>query len=379
MEEEEAFHYEVNLAELETAYEERQVFSRELLLKIKNDRQTALDETQEAWKERLRFIQYTNRFGTFNIWDGEMQEPDDDFVGIRYMSRAELHPDFQKVCWKFSETNKSLRRYNQELTDEQKTWIPVPYVLTMGERVGHLEHKHNEVMRAYCKRLRHTKKLWLHESDSQIKLVKVAEALASQFSSITKIVCIGLGAIKHTPAFYQSALQHMAAFSIARTIENSYKIQGLFQKTIDIILQDPCYSLKDIQLLKAIYSGPLVHATDPEGILAIDSHTIVMTAHLPVTMPLMQIIADLSEGHEENQPAAILCDNMKLDIHKEMYSLSDRSSPSVARFLTEKYDVSDFQDHYLEKLLWEDIYGDAPEDSRDLVYWLSRAQLYTRK
>ena len=48
--------------------------------------------------------------------------------------------------------------------------------------------------------------------------------------------------------------------------------------------------------------------SDPEGLLAIDAGTLVVTAFLPVQMPLVQVIADLFSKDPTEGPAAIICD-----------------------------------------------------------------------
>jgi hypothetical protein len=118
--------------------------------------------------------------------------------------------------------------------------------------------------------------------------------------------------------------------------------------------------------------------SDPEGLLAIDAGTLVVTAFLPVQMPLVQVIADLFSKDPTEGPAAIICDIMTVDVEKREYSLSDRASPAVARFLTNHYEKAEdgFDDHGLEDELMADAYGD---DWENRFYWLNWMDLWVRK
>lgn len=232
------------------------------------------------------------------------------------------------------------------------------------------------IMKGYWKALQTTKSLWL-QSSSHKKLLQVAEQIASSYKPITKIVCFGLGALNHDKAWYESSLQHITAFTMAKHLEEAYKKRFSHDKPVQVILQDPCYTQKDQELLKRLYEGgSLSFASDPEALLAIDSNTIVLTAFLPIGYPLMQVITDMFYGTTGAGPAAIVSDSMELDPQRELYTLGDRSSPAVARFLTEQYVMSDFKDQVLEKELAEDLFG-VEETNRP--YWLTKMQLHLRK
>lgn len=151
---------------------------------------------------------------------------------------------------------------------------------------------------------------------------------------------------------------------MAKQLEQIYRKQFSHEKLVEIILQDPCYTRKDRELLQKLYGGTVSFASDPDGLLAIDSSSIVVTAFLPVHYPLMQIIADMFHRTNGEGPAAIVCDSVSLDPTREFYALRDRSSPEVAQFLTEQYVVSDFKDHVMEQELEEDCFG-AGDDGRD--------------
>lgn len=167
----------------------------------------------------------------------------------------------------------------------------------------------------------------------------------------------------------------MAIFSIANALK------AIHQQSVEIILQDPRYTLKDGQLLQKLAGRQLTCATDPDALLAINSNTLVVTAYLPICVLLIRVLANLGTEELERAPAAILCDSTQLDVNKKMHSLSDRSLPSAARFLTGKYDVQGFKNHKVESTLWDDAYGRKPDvvSGSERSYRLSRVQLYTRK
>ncbi|KAF1924197.1 uncharacterized protein M421DRAFT_296751 [Didymella exigua CBS 183.55] len=78
----------------------------------------------------------------------------------------------------------------------------------------------------------------------------------------------------------------MTTFTIADQLESVHR------EPVQVILQDPCYTEKDLMILGELYKkSPLLF--DPKGLLVIDSNTTLMTAFLPVGYPLMHMIADM--------------------------------------------------------------------------------------
>ncbi|CAN9222805.1 unnamed protein product [Alternaria alternata] len=172
----------------------------------------------------------------------------------------------------------------------------------------------------------------------------------------------------------------MAVFSIIQTLNQFYHQTNSNRPAIKLVLQDPNYEIKDHQILKRLSNDGdnISFVSDPEGLLAIDAGTLVVTAFLPVQMPLVQVIADLFSKDPTEGPAAIICDIMTVDVEKREYSLSDRASPAVARFLTNHYEKAEdgFDDHGLEDELMADAYGD---DWENRFYWLNWMDLWVRK
>lgn len=325
---------------------------------------------------KLVISEHQTIFGKFKIWNPDVDDDDDNGSTCAYihlMSRVELHSDLQVGYWKCSKTNRVLRVSNR--LQGKNTWIPAPYALDLDDLASSNEHRDDKTMRRYWKALQNTRSLWLRSS-SCAKLRPIIKDLGSTHKSITKIVCFGLGALDLSNTSWRSALQHIATFTIAKQLEQVYRTKFSRKKPAKIILQDPCYMEKDRRLLRKLYGGTVAFASDPDGLFAIDSTCIVKTAFLPVHYPLMQIIADMFHGTDREGPAAILCDSMALNPTRELYALRDRSSPEVARFLTEQYVVSDFKDHVMEQELAEDYFG-AGDDGSD--YWLSSMQLYSKR
>lgn len=368
-----------NLVQLQDKLGTKAVFTTELLEEIKNNKIAIEFEMRNAPHTWTLFnTHYQTRSRKYKTWSpskhGDDEEDNYKCVTIRLMSRIEMHPDFQAKFWKLSRTNRILRRINKK--QSKKEWLPVPYAIKLGNRAYNGEHLNNKVMLGYWHALMKTNQLW-YKSSSRAKILQMADKLAIRFEPITKIVCFGLGALSRDPAWYESSLQHMTAFSIAHYLEQTYRKNLTGEVPVEVILQDPCYTQKDQDLLRKMYhSGTLTFASDPEGLLAIDANTIVMTAFLPIGYPLMQIMADMFHGKNGEGPTAIICDSMDLDPAQELYTLQERASPEVARFLTREYDVSDFKDHLLESELAADVFGDDEEDGS---YWLSSMQLYTRR
>lgn len=375
--EEDVYSIPFNLVQLRTKLSGRPIFTRHLLQEIKDNKTAISNEMKKPLHIRKPVIaEHQSRFGKFKIWNPDADDADNNdgtCASIHLMSRAELHPDFQRHYWKFSKTNRLLRVSNR--LQGKKTWMPAPYTLDLDDLASSTDHRDNTIMRSYWKALQNTKSLWL-KSSSCVKLRPIINNLASTHKPITKIVCFGLGALDLSKTWWCSALQHITAFTMAKQLEQVYRKQFSHEKPVEIILQDPCYTQKDQELLRKLYGGTVIFASDPDGLLAIDSSCIAITAFLPVHYPFMQIIADMFHGTNGEGPAAIVCDSMALDPTRELYALRDRSSPEVAQFLTEQYIVSDFKNHVMEQELAKDCFG-AGDNGRD--YWLSSMQLYSRR
>jgi hypothetical protein len=165
----------------------------------------------------------------------------------------------------------------------------------------------------------------------------------------------------------------MTAFTLAEllTTYNTRKFPDA--PAVKVILQDPCYQQCDRILWPELTSAPVdFDMSNPEALLAVDANALVITAFLPVDMPLVQIIADMYAGNAKEGPGMMLCDRMEdLRPDRRWYSLSHRGAPHVARFLLGGYMSSQANWVGLEEELTEAMGHDR--------YWLQKMTLWLRK
>ena len=76
----------------------------------------------------------------------------------------------------------------------------------------------------------------------------------------------------------------------------------------------------------------------------------------------------------------MICDVMELDTEKREYSVLDRASPDVARFLTGRYDKVDpeFDVYGLEPEFMADVFGEGWYKN-NRYYWLNSMELWARR
>jgi hypothetical protein len=135
-------------------------------------------------------------------------------------------------------------------------------------------------------------------------------------------------------------------------------------------------------LLSERCPGPIKFMEDPDAFLAVDAHTLVVTAFLPVGVPLMQIMADLFAKGVKSGPAAFICDIMNLAAGKKKYSDRDRGTPAVAKFLLNEYDrnIDGFNDHVLEPELAKELIGWLHcSGGKERRYWLTSMDMWKWK
>ncbi|CAE7021586.1 Transposase protein [Pyrenophora teres f. teres] len=282
-----------------------------------------------------------------------------------------------------SQTNqiRLMRRYNRSSSSQEKH-LTFPYAIATYQRRFNTEHRSSKAMKQYWQALLRTKDFWF-ASSSRLLLQDLLTSLAKTHAPITKIVCFGLGAINLDKAWYQSAVQYMAMFTIIGALEKQYKETDPSRAGIKLLLQDLNYETKDYELISKLWPGKkedLVFVSDPDGLLAIDAGTIVVSAYLPIQVPLVQIIADLFHGEPGSGPAMIIGDDMNLDPTKASYSLVERGAPHVARFFDQRYEKIDsgFGDYALEEEFMDDVLGEGWMD-RKRYYWLNSMELWARK
>ncbi|KAG9191287.1 hypothetical protein G6011_09375 [Alternaria panax] len=373
------FGYRVDLIALENQQMRKPIYTRELL----NDVKLCADQIRKEFPlaPRRRELHYLEAYGlnqkNYRVWQPN-NNGNANYIQVEYLSRVETHPDFQHRYGNHSDQIKALRRYNKDSRDD---CIDVPYTFITFDRQYLNEHRNITKMDEYWEALMHTKGLW-RESFSRRKLREDFQEKAKTCAPITQVVCFGLGALNLKKNFYHSAIQYMAVFSIIQTLNEFYRRTKPDRPAVKLLLQDPNYEIKDYRILRRLSndSDNISFVSDPEGLLAIDAGTLVVTAFLPVQMPLVQIIADLFSEDSTKGPAAMICDIMTVDTEKREYSLSDRASPATARFLTSHYEKAEdgFDDHGLEDELMADAYGEDWRE-KDRLYWLNKMDLWVRK
>ena len=376
---ESAYVFSVDLSAQEAKHQYKPVYTRRLLLEIQDWRETLLDDLElPVSRQEHSSIEVPGADGTLTrIWEAEDAYAADT-VTVHYMSRVEMHPRFQEHFGKESQQIRLLRQYNPSFSPSH---FSTPYAIKTFSRLHCREHQDAAAMERYRHDLLHTKALWL-KSDSQARLVSTVHATAARCSRITQLVCFGLGSLslKRECNDYAAVLQYMAVFSIAHTLTRIYAKADPSAAPVRVICQDPCYEAKDRILLPKLFGRDIEFVADPDGLLRIDSGTLVVTAFLPVQVPLMQIVADLFAEKPGNGPVAVIGDRMQLEEKRKGYSLKMRDSPAVARHFTRHYGkvVDAFKGHKLETELAVDVLGKEGA-RRCWPYWLTQMDLLVRK
>ncbi|KAI4652094.1 hypothetical protein J4E93_002291 [Alternaria ventricosa] len=374
-----AFEYRVDLATQELQHAHKPVYTRALLERVKCWADQIRGElTLPSNKQVLNHVDASGLSKKkYRVWNRD-NGVNANTIQVDYLSRVEMHPDFQSQYGNHSEQIKTLRRYNK---DHKQDCIDTPYTFTTFDRCFFNEHKNLAKMRTYWSTIQHTKRLWI-ASSAKRQLIEAFQETAKTCAPITQVVCFGIGALNLKKNWYHSAIQYMAIFSIIQALNQYYHQADPARPLIKLVLQDPNYETKDHEILRTLFNNNdnISFVSDPDGFLAIDAGTLVVTAYIPFWMPLVQIIADLFSENPGQGPAAILCDAMEVDTEKREYSFSERASPAVAQHLTNQYEREEdmFGHHGLEDELMADAYGaDWVENNR--FYWLNNMDLWVRK
>jgi hypothetical protein len=374
-----AIHTLYDLISLESANLNKPIFTRAMINRMVKEVALVLSEQQKPPSER-EITTLSRPYGdhqVVNIWQASRNIC--KTYAVIYLTRIEMCPGFQKDFGEVYERSKALRSMNMHMPVQQRQFLRTPYFIetwlpsTKEAPTNHLSNTWMEHMRT---RLGRTQRFW-EDSDSCTQLLERISTGARKLQSpITKIVCVGLGKLNPAAAWYGSAVQHLAVFSMAEALDAIN--QELFPTTssVQIIAQDPSYEPADHTLLPEFTSSQIVFTnTEPENLLAIDKNTLVVTAFLPVNVPLVQIIADMFADGEETGPGMIICDrDDTLSVDKRLYCLRmDRYSPSVAKFLLQNYQQQEKFDDWDQECR-EDAIG----DSTTLRYWLPSMNLWVR-
>jgi hypothetical protein len=370
----------VDLLAFEAQYSDQPLYTRDVLLEVAREKARLIAELAKPKAERtLKFLAHRS----FKVWNAQTSTPKQDGdprnVFVEFLTLVEFHPEFQRRCGNDDPKVQTLRDYNPEKKAAGRFWLQVQYLLKQYYQSPNTMHLDNRSMRIWRAHLDRTQSLW-RKSLARIKLCSAIQTAVSNGLHIKKIVCFGLGTLSLDPAFYESWLQHLAVFTIANFLRQHYHETDPEHPPIEVKLQDPSYVGKDRALLSEKCPGSIRFMEDPDALLTVDVDTLVVTAFLPLGVPLMQILADLSGRDLRSGPAAIICDIMDLDPERQAYASRDRSSPAVAKFLLNGYDRKSggFRDHHLEPDLSKDTYRVASE-GKERRYWLNVMDMWTRK
>jgi hypothetical protein len=362
-----------DLVELEEQHAHRPIFTRKLLQQLASEIEFIKSEqSKSASEHRPTFLQYQEEDGQeVKTW---VSIRNANSVAVNYMTRVELHPEFQSRFGNDFDRNMKLKKLNNNTIVQTKSNLAVPYFIESYRRAPNTLHMLDTTIQ-WRNRLHHTQALW-EESASCKQLCDIILDGARKTTPITKIICLGLGKLDLRPEWYGSVLQHLTVFSIADKLNTSNTSRDVNCLPVQIIAQDPCYEQNDRNLLQELTSYPIkLSLTDPETLLAIDSNTLVVTAFLPTKVPLMQIIADLFAGLPGQGPAMMLCDRIDVDTQKRSYCLRNREAPHVARFVEEGY--TEWKGEFVG--LEGELAKDAGWEGKEHAYWLRKMGLYLRR
>ncbi|KAJ4356566.1 uncharacterized protein N0V89_004600 [Didymosphaeria variabile] len=358
-----------NVAEFEERYGNRPIFTREFLryiAKKKDDADSALQKDKSLTLFHTPRIEEPGHGDRFII--GEVRDShhyDDDIVSVRYLSRVELHPEFQQLR-RTSESVGLLREYNDDV-DTEGDWLPVPFALQLVERDQSTYHADVNKMGEWRDHLQQMKKFWINSKACK----DIGDAILGCPIPVQRIVCFGLGTLPFEAKDFNRVLEHLMVLQLAELLDETNKEKGSSISPVEVFLQDPAYQKKDRQLLQGLRQG-VKFVEDPQGVLAIDQNTLVIGAFVPTAFPLMQIMAD---SFEEGQgPAAFLIDNIQRRCDEPgMYKSNDRLSPR-AEHMVENYTKHSgvFSKEALRKELQEALVGHPR-------YWMESMGLWTRK
>jgi hypothetical protein len=147
--------------------------------------------------------------------------------------------------------------------------------------------------------------LWNKSLERTVVNNTLRKIMALHTVEIDNIVCLGHGSLG---CGVSSIMQHIVASSVALELTSLYEEQSRsIHAPIIIVSQDPVYTVNDHGLLLGL-PVPIRIVVDPEGFLAINENSLVMSC-FPV-IPVKQIVADLAADSTSGKgPAAVLWNN----------------------------------------------------------------------
>lgn len=366
-----ALHTDFDLVALEQTRGQAPIFTRALLQRIVTETRTILTQQSLPAAQRTQTsVSFTSASGpTFKIWEATPFASD---VSVHYTTRVESSTAFQTrfhTAWSKSQT---LRSLNPDMSSEEFCANIPPYHFTTWLRDPGSNDLNETIMSCWRARLWRTQALWA-KSASCAQIKRIVHHGASKLKKpITKVVCVGLGRLDARVNWYQAVLQHMTVFSLAGELDKVNQANFPGTLAVKVIASDPGYVELDRVLLQELTSTRIdFELSDQETYLEMDANALVVTAYLPVAVPLMQILADL--WAEKECPGMLIVDQMP-ELGRTEYCLRDRGSPGVARMLGEGYWFSKYELVDLEEELRADVYGDTGHG-----YWLKEMGIWLRR
>ncbi|KAJ4301773.1 hypothetical protein N0V90_003867 [Kalmusia sp. IMI 367209] len=245
--------------------------------------------------------------------------------------------------------------------DPSKTCAPVQLTSYAPYRDDQLAQK--QLAWAACNKMFRASK-----TRTLLQLQVTSQHLRSGAPRIHKVVCMGLGSLTRQvggpDAWFRPYFQHIVALSIAQAFDDLYKQHperyGQSSKRVRLLAQDPSYSESDKHVLA---DNGFTVLEDPNGLLAIDKNTLVMSAF--PSFPLYEIIADMLPGG----PAAIFDASLPTVFRLDsLMRYNEFAAPRVKQMLNGRL---------IYRLKWDEI--ELHRMNKKLlmaVHWLPRMKLF---
>ncbi|KAG9191286.1 hypothetical protein G6011_09374 [Alternaria panax] len=282
---------------------------------------------------------------TTTVYKKDPEHKEDDEMGrvqVDYMPRVFMDQEFQHKWGNcpYIPIISLLRGYNNDVTSDK-------VLKSSWEKNEHLDA---ELMQRSRNATARSWNFWKNSDTCTTfeytygTFTKKIEHIAAISAPIKRIVCFGLGKMMMSPSQRTHSMiwQHMSVLSIAKTLKRYYNEAGKKPGKVQIVLQEPKYVQSDWTLISELHqamgceaSSEIQFVDDPDGLLEIDSNTMIIAPNLAYAFPWYQILADLFASG--SGPAVMIGDHVSVNNEQVAYALRDCGSPAVARFLTERY------------------------------------------
>ncbi|KAF2113002.1 hypothetical protein BDV96DRAFT_648624 [Lophiotrema nucula] len=360
------FWHPVDLYTFDKTRNSHPIFTRELLQQAANSRNLA----QQTGYKSCILAKDLNGIDRV-IWKPTLKSPAEGevaHVNIQYLTYPEMTPELMGMGWNGVKCQ-LLRDYNSgsDLSNDEHLAVPIFLQTVHWKEVEDTSPNLIAVLnewRPYCQDL---KRSW-QSSKMFDKFQKLFISHANDSVPIEKIVCFGLGDL--VIGGKESIRQHLMIFTMAEALDSFYMSQDPRADLVQVILQDPGYSTLEHVIFSELAGRAITFVDDPDGILGIDRNSLVVAPHLPTSMPLMQIIADMFWEDLDKGPVGIISDNLGSIAGRKTFMIADRVTPRVETMLQSYREVWDRET--LEE--WMDLPAterDQPKRLRDAEWSLA--------